>query len=75
MPMTYFSLDGYDELMPMLSSDVTGTVDSKDIPMNISRDIQQQSKLIRVINKDLLTMYLKMLAELAEKQDDYNNFL
>ncbi len=44
---------------------VRGVVDSEDLPLNVSREILQDSKLVRVIKKQVVNHSLSMIEELA----------
>eukprot|EP00972_Heterocapsa_arctica_P049550 7292152-Heterocapsa_arctica.AAC.1 len=64
-------MDDSDELMLKWLDMVKGVVDSVDLPLNISRETLQQNKIRRVVKTNLVTKCLEMLAEIAEKKDDF----
>ena len=52
-----------------------GVVDCDDLPLNVSREILQESKIVRIIRKRLLSKSLDMLKEVQARDspDDYEN--
>ena len=69
-----FIMDDCQDLMPEYLSFVKGLVDSEDLPLNISRENLQQSKILKVINKNLTKRCLQMIADLSEDPDRYKEF-
>ncbi|KIZ04859.1 Heat shock protein 83 [Monoraphidium neglectum] len=72
-----FISDEFDEdLMPRYLSFVKGVVDSSDLPLNVSREILQESRITRVIRKQLIRRSLEMMDDLASKEggEDYKTF-
>lgn len=72
-----FISDEFDEdLMPRYLNFVKGIVDSNDLPLNVSREILQESKVVRIIKRRLLAKSLDMIAEIANREDkaDYDKF-
>lgn len=73
-----FISDEFDEdLMPRYLSFVKGVVDSSDLPLNVSREILQESRIVRVIRKQLVRRSIEMIENLAsseEKKADFKTF-
>lgn len=61
-----FISETYDELVPKYLSFIRGIVDSDDLPLNVSRETLQQSKLLKVIKKKLIRKILDMIKKLSE---------
>jgi molecular chaperone HtpG len=65
-----FIMDDAEQLMPLYLRFVRGVVDSADLPLNVSREILQESKDIEAIRKGCTNKVLGMLADLAENEKD-----
>jgi molecular chaperone HtpG len=70
-----FIMDDAEQLMPQYLRFVRGVVDSADLPLNVSREILQESKDIEAIRKGCTAKVLGLLDDLAEnKKEDYAKF-
>ncbi len=65
-----FIMDDAEQLMPTYLRFVRGVVDSADLPLNVSREILQESKDIEAIRNGCSRRVLTMLEDLAENDKD-----
>ncbi len=73
-----FIMDDAEELLPIWLRFVRGVVDSDDLPLNVSRDVLQDSGAARVIKKQLVKKALDMIEGIAkadaDNTGDYESF-
>ena len=70
-----FIMDEAEKLMPRYLRFVRGLVDSNDLPLNVSREILQDSKIIDTIRRASVKKILSLLEALAEKEPEkYKTF-
>jgi molecular chaperone HtpG len=70
-----FIMDDAEKLMPGYLRFVRGVIDSNDLPLNISREILQQNRIIDTIRSNAVKKVLNLLSDLAaNNKEKYATF-
>ena len=69
-----FIMDAAEELLPMYLRFVRGVVDSDDLPLNVSRELLQDNRLVSKIKASVAKRVLDMLDDLATDDARYLDF-
>jgi molecular chaperone HtpG len=64
-----FIMDDAEQLMPVYLRFVKGVIDSNDLPLNVSREILQESRDVKAIREGSTKRVLAMLEELANSEE------
>ena len=70
-----FIMDDAEKLMPRYMRFVRGVIDSNDLPLNVSRELLQQNRMIDTIRSNSVKKVLGLLSDLAANdQEKYATF-
>lgn len=64
-----FITDNFESILPNYLSFVQGMVDSDNLPLNVSREMLQQHKMLRTIKKQLTRKVIAMVRKLAQEEN------
>merc|ERR1712178_20634 len=65
-----FITDEFEDMMPRWLSFIKGVVDSEDLPLNVSREMLQTSRVLKVIKKKLVTKALEMMRKMSDSDEE-----
>lgn len=68
-----FIMDNAEELLPLYLRFIKGVIDSNDLPLNVSREILQNNKVVESIRSAVTKRVLEMLEKLAD--DDKEKYV
>jgi len=70
-----FIMEATEKLMPSYLRFIKGVIDSSDLPLNVSREILQDSKAVEAIKSGTVKKLLSSMQDLAKKKpEQYQNF-
>lgn len=67
-----FIMDECEDLLPRWLRFVRGVIDSDDLPLNVSRELLQDSAVVKTMRKQVVKQSLDMLDKLSRPDDDGN---
>eukprot|EP01127_Copromyxa_protea_P001398 TRINITY_DN113_c0_g1_i4.p1 TRINITY_DN113_c0_g1~~TRINITY_DN113_c0_g1_i4.p1 ORF type:complete len:461 (+),score=151.32 TRINITY_DN113_c0_g1_i4:825-2207(+) len=69
-----FISDSFDNFLPDWLNFIRGVVDSDDLPLNVSREILQQNKLLQTIQKKLVRKIISLLQDIMDDEERWESF-
>jgi len=64
-----FITDEFKDLLPRYLSFIKGVVDSDDLPLNVSRELLQENRILKIIKKKLVRKALSMLKDISDADE------
>lgn len=68
-----FITDEFKDLLPRYLNFIRGVVDSDDLPLNVSRELLQENRILKIIKKKLIRKALAMIKEIAEEDEKHKD--
>jgi len=65
-----FITDEFTDILPKYLNFMRGIVDSDDLPLNVSREMLQEHKTLRIIKKKLVRKAIAMIQEMADNKKE-----
>lgn len=69
-----FITDQFDELIPEYMKFMRGVIETDDVPLNLSRELLQQNKTIKLIGKNIVKKALDMFVNISNDADKFRTF-
>jgi len=69
-----FITDQFDELIPEYMKFMRGVIETDDVPLNLSRELLQQNKTIKLIGKNIVKKALDMFVNISNDSDKFRTF-
>ncbi len=70
-----FITDDDKELLPTYLRFVRGIIDSEDLPLNVSREILQENKILANIKQSSVKKILSEIKKLSKDEEKYSKFI